>query len=243
MKHLKTFMSVLAILAAVSCGKSQSTGEGQVSFGISSNDNIADVTRSNVSDYTALPASGDFIISIKDKSGKLVWDGKVTDWDPTTPILAGNYSVTAEYGDIEEEGFNKPYFTGTTEFAIKGDEVKTVSIPVSLGNTIVKISCTQDFKNYYKSYSFKLTRNRADVVDFASDESKAAFIDGYTITLEGALESETRSSSFTKTYDGLDPATAYTFVFDIDNIGGASIVISFNDKTELVTLDDVELND
>ena len=124
-----------------------------------------------------------------------------------------------------------------------GGEVTNVTIPVALNNTVVKVNCTQNFRNYYKNYSFKITRNGADIVAFAKDDTRAAFVDGYKFTLEGVLESETKTYNFSKEYSNLDAATAYTFVFDVTNTGAASITISFNQNVETIDLGDYELND
>ena len=243
MKHLKTIFSVLALIAAVSCTKSQTEGNGRVAFAVSSNDIVADMTKSNVSDYTALPAAGDFTITILDESSSQFWSGKISEWDSSTPLPAGNYTVNASYGDIEDEGFDKPYFTGTQTFAVKGGETSSVSVPVALGNTIIKISCSEYFKKYYSDYTFKLTRGTAEIATFVKDETKGAFIDGYQIKVEGTLAGERKTYSFEKEYSGLDEATAYTLNFDAPNVGGSTITISFNDTVETVELGDYELND
>lgn len=243
MKHLKTIFGVLALIAAVSCTKSQTEGNGRVAFAVSSNDVVADMTKSNVSDYTALPAAGDFTITILDESSSQFWAGKISEWDSSTPLPAGNYTVNASYGDIEDEGFDKPYFTGTQTFAVKGGETSSVSVPVALGNTIIKISCSEYFKKYYSDYTFKLTRGTAEIATFVKDETKAAFIDGYKIKVEGTLTGELKTYSFEKEYTGLDEATAYTINFDAPNVGGSTITISFNDTVDTVELGDYELND
>ena len=243
MKHLKTIFSVLALIAAFSCTKSQTEGNGRVAFAVSSNDVVADMTKSNVSDYTALPAAGDFTITILDESSSQFWSGKISEWDSSTPLPAGNYTVNASYGDIEDEGFDKPYFTGTQTFAVKGGETSSVSVPVALGNTIIKVSCSEYFKKYYSDYTFKLTRGAAEIATFVKDEARGAFIDGYKIKVEGTLTGELKTYSFEKEYSGLDEATAYTLNFDASNVGGSTITISFNDTMETVELGDYELND
>lgn len=243
MKHLKTIFGVLALIAAVSCTKSQTEGNGRVAFAVSSNDVVADMTKSNVSDYTALPAVGDFTITILDESSSQFWSGKISEWDSSTPLPAGNYTVNASYGDIEDEGFDKPYFTGTQTFAVKGGETSSVSVPVALGNTIIKVSCSEYFKKYYSDYTFKLTRGAVEIATFVKDETKGAFIDGYKIKVEGTLTGELKTYSFEKEYTGLDEATAYTLNFDAPNVGGSTITISFNDTVETVELGDYELND
>lgn len=243
MKHLKTIFSVLAIIVAVSCTKSQTEGNGRVTFEVSSNHTVVDMTKSNVSDYTTLPSAGDFTITIFDGASAQVWTGKISEWNPTTPLLAGNYTVKATYGNLEEEGFDKPYFTGVQTFAVKGGESTSVSIPVALGNTIIKISCTEYFKKYYSDYTFKLTRDGAVIATFVKDETKGAFIDGYKIKVEGTLTGEMKTYTFEQEYTGLDEATAYTINFDAPSAGGSTITISFNDTVETIDLGDLELND
>ena len=243
MKHLKTFISALVLLAAFSCAKNQTDGNGQVSFEVEGSHEVADVTKSNVSEYTALPSAGDFTITIKDAESSEVWSGRLSDWNAGTLLPAGTYTVEAAYGSIEDEGFDKPYFAGENTFTVKGGETTSVSIPVTLGNTVVKLSFSEIFRNYFKDYSFVLTRNGAEIAAFAKGENKAAFVDGYKITIEGTLASETKIQTFSKEYTGLETATAYTLAFDVPNVDGASIVVSFNDMVEEIPLGDLELNE
>ena len=132
MKHLKTIMSVLIVLAAVSCTKHQTTGNGLVSFNLKNNLQITDVTRSSVSDHTTLPSAGNFTITINDASSAMVWSGKVSDWDAATQLPAGNYSVNASYGSLEDEGFDKPYFYGSQNFVVQGGQTSNVTVPVTV---------------------------------------------------------------------------------------------------------------
>lgn len=243
MKHLKTIISVMVLALAFSCTKNHSEGNGQVAFVLSSDLEIADQTKSNVSQFTTLPSSGDFIISITDASSAQVWSGKLSDWDSATLLKAGSYTVTATYGSIEEEGFDKPYFTGSADFSIAGDQTTEVKITVSLGNTVVLISCTDNFRNYYKDYTFKLTRNNSEIVTFVKDETRGAFVDGYKFNLEGTVTGPTKSQTFSKSYTSLHEATAYTFLFDASNVGGATITITFNNNVETIELGDLELNE
>lgn len=243
MKHLKKILGMLVLIAAFSCTKNQTVGHGQVSFVLTGDYQIADQTKSSVSDYTALPLSEDFTITITDASSASVWKGKLSDWNPTTLLKAGTYKVTATYGNIEDEGFDKPYFTGTTEFAVNGDQTSEVEVSVSLGNTVILIGCTDNFRNYYKDYTFRLSRGVKEIATFVKGEARGAFVEAYKFTIEGTLTSETKTRSFSREYTSLDEATAYTVMFDISNVGGTSITITFNDKAETVELGDLELND
>lgn len=243
MKHLKTFISAFILLAVCSCAKNEIAGDGKVVFEVLSNQSVVDKTKSNVSDYTTLPSAGDFELTITDSESSPVWSGKVSAWDPATKLQEGYYNVAASYGSEDEEGFDKPYFSGESSFTITGGQTTKVSIPVTLGNTVVKISCTQNFKNYYKDYTFKFTRDGADIVTFVKDETRGAFVQGYKFKLEGTLTGEVKTYTFSKEYSNLDAATAYTFVFDTDNVGGTAITVKFNNTVETVELGDYELND
>ena len=243
MKRIKSFMIMLGVFAAVSCTKNQTSDCGQVSFDILSDSDIIEVTRSNVSDYTDLPSKEDFDIVIKDASAASVYSGKISGWDSSRMLPSGNYTVSASYGSLEDEGFDKPYFYGTANFAVIGDNITSVSVPVSLGNTVIKVETTADFRNYYKDYNFRLTRNGAVIASFAKDDTRAAFVDGYKITVEGTIASENKEYEFSKDYTNLKEATAYTILFDSGNTGGATITVSFNDTVETIELGDYELND
>ena len=243
MKHLKTIISVLVMFAALSCAKNNVGGSGLVSFNVANNQVVADVTKSNVSDYTALPESGDYTITILNATSNQVWTGKICDWPVQTLLPAGEYTVSAVYGSLEEEGFDKPYFYGSTTFTVTGKETAEVAVPVSLGNTIMKIACSENFKNYYKDYSFKLVRNNQEIAAFTKDDERAAFIDGYKIGVQGVLTGEIKTQNFSAEYTGLAEATAYTLYFDVPNVGGSTITISFNDTVETIELGDYELND
>lgn len=243
MKHLKTIMGVMVLSAAIACTKNHADGSGQVSFEISGKFEIADQTRSNVSDYTTLPSTGDFLLSVTSASSAYSWNGKISEWDSSAALPAGNYRVTASYGSLSDEGFDMPFFTGSEDFAILGGQVTSVPVSVSLGNTVVLVRCTDSFKNYYKDYSFKLTRSGSTIATFAKGETKGAFVDGYRFTLEGTVEGPTKTQTFNKEYTSLNEATAYTFLFDVSNAGGAAITVTFNDTVETISLGDVELND
>lgn len=244
MKTLKLFMGAAVLVTAISCVKTGADSEGSVSFVISADQYLPDVTKSNVSDYTALPQPDDFILTVSNASGASVWSGKSSEWDPATKLQVGEYTVKAVYGNLEEEGFDKPCFEGTQSFSVKTDETSQVEISASLANTVIRISCTDNLKNYYKDYSFKLERNNTDIATFAKGEERAAFVDGYKLTVTGTLITETGTEkTFSQEYTGLASATAYNMIFDVAGVGNGTLTISFNNTVETVELGDVELND
>ena len=246
MKHLNIFACTFAVLAALSCTKSVSGvtgGEGTVGFSVSGNIDVTDITRSSVSDYTALPSTGDFKIVVRNSDNTEIYSGTVSDWDESTKLPTGNYSVTATYGAEGEEGFDKPYFTGKTAFVVNGGSNTEVSIPTALGNSIIRFSFSDSFRNYFTSHSFTVTTGGGTVIEFPASETRAAFVDAYKFTVNGTLTTQAGvAKTFSKSFE-VNAKTCYTISFDASDIGGISVTVTFNDTTETVTLDDIELNE
>ena len=242
MKKSVTLLSL--ILAAVSCSRNQDSSIGFVSLAVESDESVAEVTKSNVSDYTTLPSADDFSLVISDASGSSIYSGALKDYSSATAIKVGSYTAVASYGSSSDEGFGKPYFSGSSTFTVAQGTTTPVVIPVSLANCIVKLAYTSDFTAYYTDYSFTLTTGADTEIQFPKTETRAAFIDAYTFTLSGTLTSQGgKTRTFSVTKKGLEAKKCYTVKFDVSNVGNDSISIEFDDTVEDVQLDDVDLND
>lgn len=69
-------------------------------------------------------------------------------------------------------------------------------------------------------------------------------MDAYTISVSGTLTNQGgKTQNFSKDYKALAPKTCYTIKFDVSNVGGNSITVSFDDTVEDVGLVDIDLND
>ncbi len=179
MKKLTKMLALTLALAGslASCKKAEGpSGEG-IRFSIGTDCEITDVAKGKISDYTALPAAGEFTITIKNSSAEVFWKGKLADWNPATPMAAGDYSVEAVYGDVADEGFDKPCFSGSADFTVNGGAGTDVQIHVQLKNAIVRVSCTEAFKKYFSDYSFTVTTGSENVIAFAKDETRGAFVE------------------------------------------------------------------
>lgn len=243
MKVNKIVLALSALAVLASCLKTEDSG--MVSFALSADQDLIEVTKSSVGDYTALPASSDFRIVVKNSSSAVLWDGLLSEYDPLTKYAVGNYTVEATYGTEGEEGFDKPYFAGSKSFAVTGGNTTTVSIPVKLANSLVKLECTEAFRNYFTDYSFRLSTGSNTLIDFHKEETRAAFIEAYRFSVSATMTSQSGTpTSFTKEYSGgIEAATCYTLRFDLANVGGVSVTITFNDSTQTVDLGEVELNE
>lgn len=239
MKHLKRIVGAIALIAAVSCSKNQPAGTGQVSFNVLGDYNVTEQTKGNVSDYTTLPSASDFTVSVSGTSKSFEWTGKVSEWDVNQQIPEGSYVATATFGSLEEEGADKPFFTGTKSFVVNGGETTKVEVPVSLGNTIVKIRCSETFSSYFEDCTFTISRDAVTIATQGLYSLKPVFVDGYKLTISG----NSSRGSFSKDFTNLKEATAYTMYFDVDNVGGLKITVTFDDQVETVDLGNYDLNE
>ena len=239
-------MAVVLALALVSaaCSKQQREPGTTLSFSVDTDAQVTEMTRSSVSDYTTLPEAGKFTIVVSGSDGSEVYNGLLEAYSASTALKAGNYTVKASYGSATDEGFDKPYFAGEKTFSITGGGNTNVSIPVALANSMIRMEYSDNFKAYYKDYSFTVKTGGGTEISFSKGVDKAAFVDAYTISISGTLTNQgDKKQEFTKSYDSsLSPKTCYTVKFDVSNVGTGAVTIKFDDTVEDVTLADVDLN-
>ena len=231
-------------LVSVACSKQQNEPGATLSFSVTADTRVAEVTRSNVSDYTTLPEAGKFTIVVSGNDGSEVYNGLLEAYSASTALKAGNYKVKASYGSTTDEGFDKPYFAGEKTFSITGGGNTNVSIPVALANSMIRMEYSENFKAYYTDYSFTVKTGGGTEISFPKGEDRAAFVDAYTISITGTLTNQGgKEQVFAKSYDSsLSPKTCYTVKFDVSNVGTGAVTISFDDTVEDVNLEDVDLN-
>lgn len=239
MKTTRLILAISALVALASCQKT--AGTGSVSFALREGE-VAEETKGSVSDYVpSLPASSAFRLVVTNKtSGATVYDGTLGDWDPETGFAAGSYNVVASYGSESEEGPGKPYFYGTQDFTIIGGQTTEVQVTVSLGNCIVKVTCTDAFKNYYPQQNFVIS-TPDNQTGFAYDGT-AVFV-AWKFTVSGTVTNQYgKSSSLAPKTWTVEPATCYTVKYDVTNVGGVTVTITFDNTVETVELGEIDLN-
>ena len=241
----KTILAVLAISALMLSSCRKNSAPGGVSFGIcGTSAEITDQVRSRVGDYTSVPAAADFTLTLKNASSETVWNGKLSEWNTATPLAVGDYTVSAEYGSATAEGADKPFFCGGVSFTIADANPKEVTIPVALGNCIVKTAFTDNFNKYFTSYNFTVKTGGDNEFTFSPAQTASIFMDAYKFTISGSMTNQGGNvQNFpAKTYENLAAATCYTLKFDASNIGGVTVTITFNNTVETVALGEIELN-
>lgn len=242
MKGILKFILFLEIVLLCSCvnDEKRSGAFGGMSLHLSANSSVTDVTTR--SSEEVLPSIQDFSISVlQGDKVQASWD-KLSDYDEDTTFPVGSYTLKAFYGDIEKEGFDSPYYEGTTDFNIRGGETTPVETTCKLANTKISIEYTDDFKQYFKTYSSTVQAELGSEVSFSSGETRAAYVKPGRISVK---------LTFTKVNGGLSPTTVevatieealaqhhYHLQMNVD-AGKAMLSIVFDRVTEVrpITLD------
>lgn len=260
MKIKNLTLYALALMGLMACSDGhkaieEGTESGYLSFSMAQTEYVDNITTRATqisikeaagSDYTA-PADGDFSITVTNDDD-FSWSGKVSEWDATTALEVGNYTVTATYNN-GAVGFNAPVFKGSCSFAVTGGQTTIVSVPVTLQNAIVRLKYNDMFENYYSFEKFTVT-SIGTAIDFVPAESRGAFIEATSFTIEGTLTSQAQaadgtpvSRTFSKTYTA-KKTQCYTITFNASNVGGNSITIQFGDEpADTIDFGDIDINE
>lgn len=244
MKHWNIIFFVFGLVLFVACTDDERRNNtcGRVNLNLKADHEIVDITTRSLEE-SDIPNVADFSVAIsKDEQVVNQWK-KLSDYsqdDTTFPV--GNYILTASYGNINEEGFNLPYYEGKTDFVIKGGSTTDVEATCVLANTKISIAYTDDFRNYFKTYSTSIKSEEGNEVIFVSDETRAAYVKSGKVTVK---------VTFVKVNGGLGATTIevatidkalsqhhYHILMDVD-AGKAELSIMFDRVTEEkpITLD------
>lgn len=197
------------------------------------------------------PDIANFYVHLKkdDGSYEKTWSS-VGEFPTTQKFLVGNYTMEAYYGALDDEGFNKPYFYGSTKFAVNDDETAEPSITATLANTMVTLEYTDAFKNYFPDYKTTIHSAGGTYIDFVKGETRAAYVKPGTISMEMQL---TKTNGQTVKFEPAEitdaaPRTHYNITFDVNGgeVGDATLKITFDTTTEVkpitITLSDELFN-
>ncbi len=255
MKKLLFMVCVVALTAGCQNGDLEIVGGGEMGYiAINASTSGAIQTKAETESGIMLetPALSDFSLLITgeandfSKSWNSISDYKSED----ERFVKGNYTVSIECGDITEEGYNKPYFYGKAVAPVP-DRNKTVDVEVvaTVGNAIVEIATTENFRGYFPTYEFKMTTatNEFELVENSSEHLFIAPQANVTIDCNCIRQSNLATGKYetlpTQTIPEVKARTRYIVTYDLERVGKVNVTVKLND-TIIGTYDiDVELNE
>lgn len=228
--------SALLIAAGSSCSDDYNPGggtSGKINPQLDLDVN-AITSRSTSAGRDASPVSvNDLKLRLSSTDGSFVkeWNS-IADFDNNELFKVGTYTLEAIYGDVEDEGFEKPYYYASTQLTVKENKVTQVSMNAQLTNSMVSIATTEAFRSYFTNYSFQAHAEGGDYVNFTSTETRPGYLRPGKVTVTTDV---TKPNGLSATLEAAvfvaEPKHHYTVTVDVNNgqAGDAQLVITYDD--------------
>lgn len=228
--------SALLIAAGSSCSDDYNPGggtSGKINPQLDLDVN-AITSRSTSACRDASPVSvNDLKLRLSSTDGSFVkeWNS-IADFDNNELFKVGTYTLEAIYGDVEDEGFEKPYYYASTQLTVKENKVTQVSMNAQLTNSMVSIATTEAFRSYFTNYSFQAHAEGGDYVNFTSTETRPGYLRPGKVTVTADV---TKPNGLSATLEAAvfvaEPKHHYTVTVDVNNgqAGDAQLVITYDD--------------
>ncbi len=235
------FLCGATVLLLVSCANEENqvdSGYGSINVKVSADYQVVPVTRSTTKiTETTNPDVSEFALKLVSADGSFsrAWDS-LADFDPAEKIPVGTYTMSAYYGNLEEEGFDKPYYLGQSDVAVRYRENTPVEILCTLANVKVTVEYSDAFKKYFADYATTIHAAEGDYIKFEKEETRAAYVKPGKITIQTYLKKQNgiESTFEPAAIENAQPRQHYRIKLDIaDNAAGeAQLSISFDETTE-----------
>lgn len=235
------FLCGVTVLLLVSCANEENqvdSGYGSINVKVSADYQVVPVTRSTTEiTETTNPDVSEFALKLVSADGSFsrAWDS-LADFDPAEKIPVGTYTMSAYYGNLEEEGFDKPYYLGQSDVAVRYRENTPVDILCTLANVKVTVEYSDAFKKYFADYATTIHAAEGDYIKFEKEETRAAYVKPGKITIQTYLKKQNgiESTFEPAAIENAQPRQHYRIKLDIaDNAAGeAQLSISFDETTE-----------
>ncbi|MDE6136666.1 MAG: DUF4493 domain-containing protein, partial [Muribaculaceae bacterium] len=171
---------------------------------------------------------------------------RLADFDTEEEFSVGDYTMQAFYGTEGAEGFDAPYYSGTTALTVRENQVTPVNITASLANSMVSISYTDALTTYLADWDATVSSSAGKTeVNFAKDETRPAYITPGSVTLRlnitkpNGTSATLQAATFTA-----QPRHHYNITVDLNDgeVGEGVLTITYIDDTEEKVID-IDLSD
>lgn len=220
-------------------------GEGRIAPRVAADPTVKDVApkvRAGENGYP-VPEVSDLKLSLTKSDGTMSQSWESASLFPTDKLFKiGEYTLEASYGDESSEGFECPYFYGKADFQVLEDDVAEPSVTATLANCMVSVEYTEDFLNYFKSYTTQLHSAGGDFITIIPGETRPAFLrpGQVTVTMNITKQNGVSATIEPAKFDA-SAKHHYHLTFDVNGgeTGDAQLVVNFDESivTEDVVID------
>ena len=169
----------------------------------------------------------------------------VAEFPTDQQFKVGDYHFEAYYGNIEDEGFEKPYYYGDQNIKVTDGGTTKVALTAALANTMVSVSYTEAFTKYMTAYSAELHSDGGAYIYYDGAETRPAYLRPGTVSLNVTV---TKPNGKTATLQAAKftgkPRYHHHVTVDLNNgeVGDVVMVITFDDNTDELPVE-IDLSD
>lgn len=191
-------------------------------------------------------SASDLSLKLTSESGSFAreWASASEFSDPVS-VPVGKYTLEAWYGDLETEGFEKPYYYGSSSLTVEENRTTPVSVTATLANSMVRVEMSDMFRNYFASYSLTLRSELGNEIAYPDGETRSVYLApgqvtaSITITKQNGTTATLEPKSFTA-----EGRHSYVLKFDINSgeAGDGFLVLTYDDMTDMENVE-IDLSD
>lgn len=247
---MKKILFAIALAAvAFACNKSEeagttAAGEGTLAVRLATTTELSNTTDEGKTTVAA-PTNELFNLSITDLATvTTVYEGSLADYDTATLMPQGEKSLRVWYGEMTDEGYDKPYFNGTATASVQGYGLAAeATIEVSVANAAVAIETTELFDSYFQSATFTVvTANCAEGHAYGAEG--LLFVEPREVTIKCVAVGPTGTEyTLEQKTPALQAQKRNIVCFDMRQAGNVVVNIEFNNEIIASEVIEVELND
>ncbi|MDE6097345.1 MAG: DUF4493 domain-containing protein, partial [Muribaculaceae bacterium] len=244
---IKSFLPALMAVAITACSAEDSpmTGStGSIAPEVGLDTEVAAAARSARAPQGEITAEN-LVLALTSADGSYSnsWNG-VSAFPLDEKFKTGDYTMTASYGDLEDEGFEKPFYFGSSDLKVTENNTTRVSITAQLANSMVSVEYSDNFKEYMADWNAELHAAGGEYIFYAKDETRPAYLRpgatslNVSITKPNGSKATLQAANFTS-----EPRHHYHITVHLrQGAGDAVLVVHFDESVDQEDIE-IELSD
>jgi hypothetical protein len=189
-------------------------------------------------------SASDLSLKLTSESGSYTHEwakaSDLSDSGETVPV--GKYKLEAYYGSLEDEGFEKPYYYGSSSLTIEENRTTPISVSASLANSMVRVELSDAFTGYFADYKISLRSEQGNEIEYGKEETRSVYLapGSITATIEITKQNGTTATLEPKSFTA-EARHSYVLKFDVNGgeVGDGVLVLTYD---EMVDVENVEID-
>lgn len=224
------------LLSACNDGLEFTDGTGTISPLVSYDPTVitARTNGARAAEISDIEAS-DLNLTLTAEDGTVSYDGPIGDFPTDKGFNIGKYTLTATYGDPEDEGFEKPAVYGQAELSVLKGKQTAVELTATPSKAMVSFAFDKTLTDYMTTCAARVHSAGGATLDYASTETRPLYIKPGQATVsvsftkpngkEGTLQVNTIDAQAQHHYK-------VTLTLGGDGAGSESITVKYDDLLE-----------